>query len=78
MYVDYVKEDGRWRIAHSNLSPLFRNRYEVSWSQAPDHGSVKGPLAVQANEPGTLYRPYNEVKNERDIFKHHPQLPDPY
>jgi hypothetical protein len=77
-YVDYVKEDGLWRIAHSNLSPLFRNRYEVSWSEAKDHGSVRGPLAVKADEPSTLYRPYNEVKGERDIFRHHPRLPEPY
>jgi hypothetical protein len=77
-YVDYVKEDGAWRIAHSNLAPLFRNRYEVSWAQAPDHGSVRGPLSVQPNEPTTLYRPYNEVKGERDIFRRHPDLPEPY
>jgi hypothetical protein len=77
-YVDYVKEDGAWRIAHSNLAPLFRNRYETSWAAAPDHGSVKGPLTVRADEPTTLYRPYNEVKQERDIFKHHPKLPEPY
>jgi hypothetical protein len=77
-YVDYVKEDGVWRIAHSNLAPLFRNRYETSWAAAPDHGSVRGPLAVAADEPTTLYRPYNEVKQERDIFKDHPRLPDSY
>jgi hypothetical protein len=77
-YVDYVKEDGLWRIAHSNLAPLFRNRYEVSWAEAKDHGSVRGPLAVKADEPSTLYRPYNEVKGERDIFRHHPRLPEPY
>jgi hypothetical protein len=77
-YVDYVKEAGAWRIAHSNLAPLFRNRYDVSWSEAKDHGTVRGPLAVKADEPPTLYRPYNEVKKERDIFKQHPRLPDPY
>ena len=73
-----MKEGGLWRIAHSNLAPLFRNRYEVSWSEAKDHGSVRGPLAVEADEPSTLYRPYNEVKGERDIFRHHPTLPEPY
>ena len=77
-YVDYIKEEGAWRIAHSNLAPLFRNRYEMSWSAAPDHGSVRGPLTVGPDEPTTLYRPYNEVKSERDIFKHHPPLPEPY
>ncbi len=77
-YVDYVKEEGAWRIAHTNLAPLFRNRYETSWAEAKDHGSVRGPLAVQPDEPSTLYRPYSEVKQGRDIFQHHPRLPEPY
>lgn len=77
-YVDYVKEDGAWRIAHSNLVPLFRNRYEFSWANAPDHGTVKGPLDAQPNEPSTLYCPYNELKQQPDIFKNHPDLPEPY
>jgi SnoaL-like domain len=77
-YVDYVKESGRWRIAHSNLVPVFRNRYETSWAQATDHGTVRGVLAAQPDEPSTLYRPYNEVKKQRDIFANHPALPQPY
>ena len=77
-YVDYVKEDGRWRIAHSNLVPLFRNRYETSWAQAPDHGTVRGVLAAQPDEPSTLYKPYNEAKKQCDIFANHPKLPQPY
>ncbi|HTV50115.1 MAG TPA: nuclear transport factor 2 family protein [Steroidobacteraceae bacterium] len=77
-YIDYVKEDEGWRIAHSNLVPLFRNRYESSWAQAKDHGSVRGPLAVQPDEPTTLYRPYNEVKQQRNIFARHPPLPEPF
>ncbi|MGA8011378.1 MAG: nuclear transport factor 2 family protein [Candidatus Acidiferrales bacterium] len=76
-YVDYVKEDGRWRIAHSNLVPVFRNRYETSWAQAPDHGTVRGVLAVQPDEPSTLYRPYNEAKKQPDMFAGHPPLPQP-
>jgi len=77
-YVDYVKQDGSWRIAHTNLAPLFRNRYETSWAEAKDHGSVRGPLSVKPDEPSTVYRPYNEVKTQRDIFKRHPRLPEPY
>jgi len=77
-YVDYVKEAGVWRIAHTNLAPLFRSRYESSWAEAKDHGSVRGPLAVKPDEPSTVYRPYNEVKKERDIFRRHPRLPEPY
>jgi len=77
-YVAYVKEDGRWRIAHSNLVPLFRNRYETSWAQATDHGTVRGVLAAQPDEPSTLYKPYNEAKKQCDIFAKHPKLPQPY
>jgi len=77
-YVDYVKEEGAWRILHSNLAPLFRNRYEVSWAEARDHGTVRTALSTRADEPSTLYRPYNEVKREADIFRRHPDLPPPY
>jgi hypothetical protein len=76
-YVDYVKEDGSWKIAHSNLVPVFRNRYETSWAQAPDHGTVRGVLAAQPDEPSTLYNPYNQAKKQPDIFANHPALPQP-
>lgn len=77
-YADYVKEDGEWRIHHSNLVPLFRNPYEVSWGESETHGTVKGVLGVEADEPGTLYRPFNEVRKETDIFRNHPDLPEAF
>jgi hypothetical protein len=77
-YVDYIKENGEWRILHSNLVPLFRNPYEYSWNDAPHHGTVRGPLGTEPDEPSTLYRPFNEVKEETDIFRNHPDLPDPF
>ena len=77
-YVDYVKENGEWRILHSNLAPLFRNPYEYSWNDAPDHGTVRGTLGTEPDEPSTLYRPFNEVKEETDIFRNHPDLPSKY
>jgi hypothetical protein len=77
-YIDYVKEDGEWRILHSNLAPIFRNAYDVSWAAATDNGTVRGVLPVDADEPSTLYRPYHEVKRETDIFRNHPNLPEPY
>ncbi len=76
-YVDYVKEDGQWRILHSNLAALFRNRYEESWAKAKHHGTVK-TLGVKPDEPSTIYRPYNEAKLEPDMFRNHPDLPEPY
>jgi hypothetical protein len=77
-YVDYVKEDGQWRILHSNLAPLFRNPYEDSWAKATHHGTVRGVLSAQPDAPSTQYRPYNEVKTETDIFRNYPDLPKPY
>jgi SnoaL-like domain len=77
-YIDYILEQDEWRILHSNLAPLFRNRYEVSWAEAKDHGTVRSALTVKPASGPTLYRPYNEVKGEPDIFKHHPDLPEPY
>lgn len=77
-YVDYAKENGVWKIHHSNLAPLFRNPYEYSWNDAPQHGTVTGQLSVEPDEPSTLYRPFNEVKQEPDMFRNHPTLPQPY
>lgn len=78
-YVDYIKENGQWRILHSNLVPVFRNPYEYSWGTAPDHGSVRPPLrGIDPDEPSTLYRAFDEVKEETDIFREHPDLPAPY
>ena len=77
LYVDYLREEGGWRIQHTNFAPIFRNKYEVSWAQATDHGTVR-ILSAQPDAPPTIYRPYNEVKKETDIFKKHPDLPAPY
>ena len=77
-YIDYIKEDGEWRILHSNLAPTFRNSYEVSWAQATDNGTVRGILGVEPDEPSTLYRPFHEEKQRPDIFARYPELPQPY
>ncbi len=77
-YIDYVTEHGEWRILHSNLAPLFRNRYEVSWAEAKDHGSVRGALTAKPAAGSTIYRPYNEVKGQPDLFRNHPDLPESY
>ncbi len=77
-YIDYVCERDEWRILHSNLAPLFRNRYEVSWAEAKDHGTVRGALTVKPAAPSTIYRPFNEVKGQPDLFRNHPDLPEPY
>ncbi|OGT78425.1 MAG: hypothetical protein A3I78_03300 [Gammaproteobacteria bacterium RIFCSPLOWO2_02_FULL_56_15] len=73
-YVDYVKETGRWRIRSSVFAPLFRNRYEFSWVEETDHGSVKGPLAALADAPPSRYRPYDRTR--KNLFSDYPELPE--
>jgi hypothetical protein len=79
-FVDYTKENGEWKILHSNLAPLFRNPYQYSWGESPHHGTVdvSGMLGLAPDAPSTLYRPFNEVKAETDIFRNHPELPRPF
>lgn len=77
-YIDYVKEDGEWRIQHSNLAPVFRNAYDVSWADATDNGTVRGVLDVEPDAPPTQYEPYHEVKRTTNIFADYPDLPEPY
>jgi hypothetical protein len=77
-YVDYVKENGEWLILRSNLAPVFRNSYDVSWANATDNGTVRGVLAVEPDAPPTQYRPYHEAKQQPDIFADYPELPEPY
>jgi len=77
-YVDYVKEDGEWRIQHTNLAALVRNKYETSWAKATDNGTVRGQLGVEPDAPSTIYRPYVERKKETHMFDAFPDLPEPY
>jgi hypothetical protein len=77
-YIDYVRENGEWRILHSNLAPTFRNSYDVSWADATDNGTVRGVLDVEPDGPSTLYEPYHEVKQRPNIFADYPDLPEPY
>lgn len=77
-YIDYIKENGEWLIHHSNLAPVFRNPYDISWAKATDNGTVRGVLAVEPDEPSTLYKPYHEAKQRPNLFADYPDLPDPY
>jgi SnoaL-like domain len=77
-YVDYVKEDGHWRITHTNLAALVRTNYETSWAKATDNGTVRGVLGVEPDAPSTIYKPYAERKTETDMFKDFPDLPKPF
>ena len=75
-YVDYVREDGQWKIRRSVFAPLFRTQYEKSWLASTDSGTVRNSISAKPDGPPTLYRPFD--KNRKDMFKDHPPLPEPY
>ena len=75
-YVDYVREDGQWRIRRSVFAPLFRTEYEKSWLNSTDSGTVRNSISAQPDGPPTLYRPFD--KNRKDLFRDNPPLPEPY
>jgi hypothetical protein len=73
--VDYIKEEGEWRMWHSNFNPLFRTKYHKGWQEEPIGGSLRSPLA---NEPPTRWNPYSKEKTGRELFHHLPDIPEPY
>lgn len=76
-YVDYVKEDGEWRLLHNVFAPIVRTDFRTPWGEAEDNGSVR-ILGVEPDAPPTIYRPFAEVRKEQDIFRDHPNLPKPF
>lgn len=76
-YVDYVKEDGEWRLLHNVFAPIVRTDFNTPWGEAEDNGSVR-TLGIEPDAPPTIYRPFAEVRDEQDIFRNHPRLPEPY
>lgn len=57
--VDFVLEDGRWKILHFRVAPRFRTPFEASWAQTAAQGPVKPPpgLVPQADLPPTSATP---------------------
>lgn len=76
-YVDYVKEDGEWRLLKNVFAPIVRTDFKTPWGEAEDNGSVR-ILGVKPDAPPTQYRPFAQVRKETDIFHNYPDLPKPY
>ena len=69
---DYIKEDGQWKMWHSNFSPLFRTKYDMGWIKEPISASMKSELA---DAPPTRWNPYNKEKTGKEQFGHLPEYP---
>lgn len=72
--VDFVKEDGRWKIWHFTLVGLFRTKFGVSWVDAPDIYKPELPDNLKPDEEGGYHWYYRtDVETENK-----PAPPEPY
>jgi len=74
--VDFIKEDGLWKIWHFHIYRIFRAPYKESWTAFnPDDDNLM-PMsdAMRPDRPGKDDYPYRA--NQMFIFK--PDPPEPY
>ncbi len=73
--VDFIKEDGQWKIWHFHIYRIFRAPYKESWTVwDPDAEEIMPPDAIKVDRPGKDDYPYRA--NQPFIFK--PDPPAPY
>lgn len=73
--IDYVKEDGAWKLWHVNFNPLFRTPYDKGWDKVPVAFSSHTGLE---DEPPTRWNPYDKTKKGKELFHHLLDAPEPY
>src|SRR5208283_2814793 len=67
--IDYVKEDGVWKMWHVNFSPFFRTPYHKGWGEMRVSASVRDGLE---DGPPTAWNPYDSNKTGPvELFHHH-------
>lgn len=71
--VDFVKEDGKWKIWHLHMYGVFRTPYELSWvDTAPE--VMNFPKELKADRPATYNWIYSPDKKTENV----PIPPKPY
>jgi len=77
--VDFVKEDGKWKIWHFHVYPIFMTPYEKSWVEAPPPdstlpGASTLPEELKPDRPTTYFWQYT-TNVKCDLV---PAPPEPY
>ena len=49
-YMEFIREDGEWKIWHLTIFDELENPYELSWSEFTDHAQVIYPDAPEPDE----------------------------
>jgi len=72
--IDFVKEDGEWRIWHLHVFAILRCPYEKSWVEAPNVDTDPIPDEFRADKPTTYDHPYSTTTIQELV----PSPPEPY
>ncbi len=72
--MEYVKEDGLWKILTFAYRQTFMCPYEKGWAEEPVAASLAGSPDNLPDRPATHYLPYSRYR--RNIFE--PPPPEPY
>ena len=72
--MEYVKEDGRWKILKFAYRQAFMCSYEKGWADEPVAASLAGSPDNVPDKPTTYYMPYSRYR--RNMFG--PPPPEPY
>jgi len=74
--IDFVKEEGKWKIWHSHAYAIFMTPYEKSWVEAPPHTSTPMvvPDEIKPDRPSTYLWEYSTDR----VYENVPAPPEPY
>jgi hypothetical protein len=75
--VDYIKENGKWKIWHLHTYPIFKVPYEKSWTESPPNLSGPRrpiPESVKPDKPTTYVWEYTR----EGVYENIPAPPEPY
>ncbi len=72
--MEYVKEDGQWKILKFAYHQAFMCPYEQGWVQEPVAASIAGSPDNRPDKPTTSYMPYSQYR----INVMQPPPPEPY
>ncbi len=72
--MEYVKEDGRWKILKFAYRQAFMCSYEEGWVKEPVAASIAGSPQNIPDKPPTHYMPYSRYRI--NVFE--PPPPEPY
>ena len=72
--MEYVKEDGKWKILKFAYRITFMCSYEKGWVEEPIGGSIAGNPDNTPDKPTTYFMPYSRYRI--NVFE--PPPPEPY